>query len=188
MDYIKSISDYINVGVEARKAIDVNDVIFISDKIAEAMRNGNKLILFGNGGSAADAQHIAGEFIGRFMKERSSLPAISLTTNTSNLTAIANDYGYEDVFSRQLEGIGKKGDVAIGLSTSGNSPNVVKAIKKAKSMGMFTIGLTGGNGGALKNEADKTIIAKADIHGQIQEVHITIGHLISLVVEAKMFE
>jgi D-sedoheptulose 7-phosphate isomerase len=186
-DYKKRIEEYLDIGVDARKAIDPKDIEFISKKIYEAMKNGNKLILFGNGGSAADAQHIAGEFIGRFLIERRSLPAVSLTVNTSNLTAIGNDYGYDEIFSRQLEGIGKKGDVVIGLSTSGNSPNVIKGIKKAKSMGMYTIGLTGGKGGSLKNEADKTIVAKAEIHGQIQEVHITIGHLISLVVEDMMF-
>lgn len=186
-DYKKMINEYIGKGVEARKAIDAKEIEFISEKIYEAMNKGNKLILFGNGGSAADAQHIAGEFIGRFLYERKSLPAISLTTNTSNITAIGNDFGYDEVFSRQLEGIGKKGDVVIGLSTSGNSANVIKAIKKAKSMGIYTIGLTGKDGGALKNEADTTIIAKADLHGQIQEVHITIGHLVSLIVEEKMF-
>ncbi len=187
MDYTSTITRYLQEGVNARKAVDPKQVIEVSEKIYNAMRKGNKLILFGNGGSAADAQHIAGEFVCRFLIERRSMPAISLSTDTSVLTAIGNDYGYDDVFARQVEGLGKDGDVAIGLSTSGNSPNVIKGIRKAKSLGIYTIGFGGNDGGALKDEVDMMVIAKAGLHGQIQEVHITLGHMISLIVEDMMF-
>jgi D-sedoheptulose 7-phosphate isomerase len=188
MDYAKEIKEYLEKGVAARKAIDPMDILFVSDKIYEAMSKGNKLILFGNGGSAADAQHIAEEFLGGFLiKGKKALPAIALPTDGPSLTMIANDYGYEEVFSKHLEAIGKKGDVVIGLSTSGNSKNVINGVKKAKKMGIYTIGFLGKDGGALKSEVDKAIIAKAEIHGLIQEVHITMGHLISQIVEEKMF-
>src|SRR6058998_221757 len=117
------------------------------DLVAEALAAGRKLLLFGNGGSAADAQHLAAEFVGRFQRERRALPAIALTTDTSALTALANDYGFDVIFSRQLEGLGKKGDISIGITTSGNSPNVIEGIKKAKELGLKTIVLTGGTGG-----------------------------------------
>ena len=187
MDYKLKISEYLERGAEARRKVDPADVELISEKIYYAMKNGNKLMLFGNGGSAADAQHIAGEFVCRFLKDRKPLPAIALTTNTTNLTAIANDYSYEDVFSRQVEALGKKGDVAIGITTSGTSPNVIRAIKKAKELGIYTIGLSGKDGGKIKSEADKTIIVAANETSIIQEVHIAIGHLISLIVEEKLF-
>lgn len=187
MDFNKTINEYMEEGAEARKKVSAKDVEFISQKVYEAMKRGNKLMIFGNGGSAADAQHIVGEFVCRFLKDRKPLPAIALTTNTTNLTAISNDYSYDDVFSRQVEALGKEGDVAIGITTSGTSPNVIKAIKKAKGMGIYTIGLTGRDGGKLKDEADKTIIVKSDKTSIIQEVHIAIGHLVSLIVEEKMF-
>lgn len=187
MGYEKVIREYLEEGAEARKKVSHKDVEFISEKIYKAMKKGNKLMIFGNGGSAADSQHIVGEFVCRFLKDRKPLPAIALTTNTTNLTAIANDYSYEDVFSRQVAALGKKGDVVIGITTSGTSPNVIKAIKRARAMGIYTIGLTGRDGGTLKDEADKTIIVKSDKTSIIQEVHIAIGHLVSLIVEEKMF-
>lgn len=187
MGYEETISKYLQEGAAARTAVDPKDVEFISDKIYQSMKNGKKLMIFGNGGSAADAQHIVGEFICRFLKDRKPLPAIALTTNTTNLTAISNDYSYDDVFSRQLEALGQPGDVAIGITTSGTSPNVIKAIRKAKEMGIYSIGLTGRDGGRLKDEADKTIIVKSDKTSIIQEVHIAIGHLVSLIVEERMF-
>lgn len=187
MDYANVISDYFAEGSKARMDVDPKEVEYISEKIYESMKNGNKLMVFGNGGSAADAQHLVGEFVCRFLKDRKPLPAIALTTNTTNMTAISNDYSYEDVFSRQIEALGKKGDVAIGITTSGTSPNVIKAIRKAKEMGIYTIGLTGRDGGKLKDEADKTIIVKSDKTSIIQEVHIAIVHLISLIVEDRMF-
>ena len=187
MDYKLKISGYLERGVEARRKVDPEDVEFISEKICDAIKSGNKLMLFGNGGSAADAQHIAGEFVCRFLKDRRPLPAIALTTNTTNLTAIANDYSYDDVFSRQVEALGKQGDIVIGITTSGTSPNVIRAIKKAKELGIYTVGLTGRDGGKIKMEADKTIIVAANETSIIQEVHIAIGHLISLIVEEKLF-
>jgi len=187
MDYKKEIRAYLSEGAAARKLVKAEDVLLISEKVCESMKRGNKLMLFGNGGSAADAQHIAGEFVCRFLKDRRPLPAIALTTNSTNLTAISNDYSFEDVFSREVEALGRKGDVAIGMTTSGNSPNVIKAIRKARSMGIYTIGLTGRDGGKLKKEAETTIIVKSDKTSIIQEVHITIGHLVSMIVEEKMF-
>lgn len=150
----------------------------ISDTIAQAIRAGNKLLLCGNGGSAADAQHIAAEFTGRFKNERPGLPAISLTTDTSALTAIGNDYSFDVVFSRQIEALGRKGDVLIAISTSGNSKNVLEAAKKAKSKEMSVIGFTGKSGGSLKNMADINFCADADSACLIQEIHITALHAI----------
>lgn len=151
--------------------------------IINSYKNGGKLVIFGNGGSAADAQHIAAEFIGRFAKERKSLPAIALSTDTSILTSIGNDYGFEYVFARQIEGLLKKGDIAIGISTSGNSPNVINGLKKAKEIGAKTIALTGGNGGKLKESSDICIIVPSFVTARIQECHITIGHIICELVE-----
>ena len=145
--------------------------------IAECIKRGGKLLLFGNGGSAADAQHIASEFVGRFLKERRALPAIALTTDTSALTAISNDYGYEQVFSRQIEALGQHGDIAIAISTSGNSPSVIKAIETCRQKGIFTFGFTGGNGGMLAQTADLPFIVPSFITARIQEMHLTMGHL-----------
>jgi D-sedoheptulose 7-phosphate isomerase len=152
------------------------------EKAAEAMigslRSGGKVLVFGNGGSAADSQHIAAELIGRFKLERKALAAIALTTDTSIITAMGNDYGFDSIFSRQVEGLGKTGDVAIGLSTSGNSRNVLEAMKKAGSMGIRTIGLLGGSGGELKNECDIAIIVDSKDTARVQESHITIAHIL----------
>lgn len=155
----------------------------IAAKMAGAMREGRKFLLCGNGGSAADSQHIAAEFIGRFKRERRSLPAIALTTDTSILTAIGNDYSYEQIFSRQVEGLGEAGDVLIAISTSGNSKNVLEAVKVAKIRGLTTIGFTGAKGGALKDMADYCFQAQAVDTPHIQEVHITALHALSEVVE-----
>lgn len=155
--------------------------------IVSAYRVGGKVVLFGNGGSAADAQHIAGELVGRFKLERRALPAVALTTNTSVLTAVANDYGYETTFSRQVEALVGEKDVVVGLSTSGNSPNVIEAIKAAKIKGAKTIGLTGGNGGQLAEEADLVIRVPSDSTPRIQEAHITIGHIVCELVERELF-
>lgn len=144
---------------------------------------GKKVLLFGNGGSAADAQHIAAEFTGRFVKERRSLPAIALTTDTSALTAISNDYGYDRVFERQVEGLANEGDVLIGLSTSGNSPNVVKALIAGKASGCKTIGLSGRDGGEMNNCCDLNIVIPSNITANIQEMHILIGHIICSAVD-----
>jgi D-sedoheptulose 7-phosphate isomerase len=150
----------------------------------EALRTGNKVLFCGNGGSAADSQHLAAELMGRYLKDRKPLPALALTVDTSALTAIANDYGYENVFARQLRGIGVKGDVLIGLSTSGNSPNVLKAASVAREMGIKVVAFTGGNGGKLAAIADVTINVPAVMTNNIQEMHIAIGHMLCGFVEA----
>ena len=153
------------------------------EEITKTLQNKGTVFLFGNGGSAADSQHIAAEFIGRFQRERKSLPAIALTTDTSALTALGNDYGFEVIFSRQLEGLGKKGDISIGITTSGNSANVIAGIKKAKEIGMKTIALTGCGGGKAAPIADIAIIVPSKITARIQESHICIAHCICELVE-----
>lgn len=146
--------------------------------ITNSIKNGGKLLICGNGGSAADAQHIAAEFVGRFVMERKGFPAIALTTDTSNLTAIANDYSYDDVFRRQVEALGNKGDVLIGISTSGNSENVIRAIDEAKKNGMTVIGLTGKTGGKMKDMCDVTFVFEIKDTARIQELHMMTYHLI----------
>jgi D-sedoheptulose 7-phosphate isomerase len=155
----------------------------VTELIVKAMQQGQKLLLFGNGGSAADAQHIAAEFVGRFAIERAALPAFALSVNTSCLTAIGNDYGFDRVFSRQIEAFGKPGDVAMGISTSGNSPNVLLGLAKAKEIGLTTVALTGDSGGEMKSEADYCICAPSSETPRIQECHILIGHAIAELVE-----
>jgi len=159
--------------------------------IVAAYRAGGKVVVFGNGGSAADAQHLVGELVGRFKLERPALPAIALSTNTSILTAIANDYGYDVVFSRQIEALVTEKDVVIGISTSGRSPNVIEAIKAAKKKGAKTIVLTGGKGGPsrgrMAEEADLVLAVPSDSTPRIQESHITIGHIVCELVEKELF-
>ena len=156
------------------------------NEITECLKKENKVIVFGNGGSAADAQHIAAELIGRFQKERKSLPAISLTTDSSIITSIANDYSYDVVFSRQCESLVTKGDVVMGISTSGNSKNVENGMKMAKERGATTIGLLGGNGGNIKNCSDISIIVDSQNTARIQEVHRVVYHIICDIVEEKL--
>ena len=156
--------------------------------IINAYKAGKKLLLIGNGGSAADAQHIAAELSGRFKLERKGLPAIALTTNTSTLTALANDYGYENVFSRQVEALANDKDVLIALTTSGASPNILKAVKTARAKNVAVIALTGKNGDKLEGRADLTILVPSDNTPRIQEAHITIGHIICQLVERELFD
>ncbi len=151
--------------------------------ITETLKNNGKVIIFGNGGSAADSQHMAAEFVGRFQKERRSLAAIALTTDTSALTALGNDYGFEIIFKRQLEGLGVPGDVAIGISTSGNSKNVIEAITQSKKMGIKTITLTGCGGGKLAPLSDIKLIVPSKVTARIQEAHICMIHTICELVE-----
>lgn len=158
----------------------------IAEELINAFRRGNKVLLFGNGGSAADAQHIACELQGKFYQQRAPLPAISLTTNTSILTAVANDYGYKEVFARQVKALAKNGDVVIGISTSGNSPNILLAITEAKSLGAITVAMTG-KGGKLKKLADHTLSVPSKETPRIQEAHITLGHIICSLVEDTLF-
>ena len=160
----------------------------IASAVITSYKAGGKAVLLGNGGSAADAQHIAGELVGRFKLNRKAFPAISLATNTSIITALANDYGYDTVFSRQVEALVNEGDVVIGISTSGNSPGVIESIKTAKSKGARTIGLTGGDGGELAKVADMVCIVPSDDTPRIQEAHITIGHIVCELVERELAE
>jgi len=152
--------------------------------IARCLQSGNKLLLFGNGGSAADAQHLAAEFVGRFVRERAGLPAIALTTDSSILTAVGNDYGFEQVFARQIQALGRPGDVAVAISTSGNSANVLEGVKEARKRKLETIGLTGKDGGALAQRADVAITIPSTSTARIQECHIAIGHLFCELVDA----
>jgi D-sedoheptulose 7-phosphate isomerase len=154
-----------------------------ADALIDAYRSGHKALYFGNGGSAADAEHLAAEFVGRYLRERSPMPAIALHANTSAVTAIANDYGYEHVFSRQLQAFANRGDVAIGISTSGNSPNVIEAIKVARQLGLFSIGLTGASGGKLLGLVDALIAVPTTETPRIQECHILVGHALCDAVE-----
>jgi D-sedoheptulose 7-phosphate isomerase len=157
-----------------------------SELIAEAFTNGNKLMLFGNGGSATDSQHIAAEMTGRFIKDRKPLPAIALTTDTSALTCIANDYSFEDVFARQISAFGRSGDVLIAISTSGNSGNVITAMQVAKELGVKIIALSGRDGVQMRPLADLSIIVPSHTTARIQEVHIFIGHLICGLIETNL--
>lgn len=153
-------------------------------RVRTALEKGRKILTCGNGGSAADSQHMAAEFVGRFVKERQSLPALALTVDTSLLTAVGNDYGFDCVFSRQVEGLGQEGDVLIAISTSGNSANVVKAVKTAKEKGIYVIALTGENGGILAKESDLCLAVPSQVTARIQEMHIMIIHMICEVAEA----
>ena len=169
-------------------ALDKN--LFSVEKTARALiaaiKNDGKILLCGNGGSAADSQHIAAELIGRFQKERKSIPAIALTTDASILTSLANDYSFDIIFSRQVEGLGKRGDVLLGISTSGNSPNVVKAVEQAKKMGLVTVAMTGWDGGKLTKIADIAIVVPSTNTARIQESHIAFAHAICEVVEDEL--
>ncbi|MFN3820774.1 MAG: D-sedoheptulose 7-phosphate isomerase [bacterium] len=163
-------------------------VLLIAHQLTEALQKGGKILLCGNGGSAADAQHVAGELVGRFARERRALPAIALTTDTSILTALGNDYGFERVFARQVEALSHPGDILVGISTSGKSPNVLEALKIAKEKGLKTIGFTGGNGGLMVDLCDLCFIAPAHRTPRIQEIHIAAWHLICDLVEKAIVE
>jgi len=157
------------------------------EMLVTAIKEGNKVLLFGNGGSAADAQHIAAEFVGRFAFDRPALPALALTVDTSSLTAIGNDYGFNQIFARQIEALGRAGDVAVGISTSGNSPNVIDGLRAAQKMAIHTIGLAGGTGGKMKGSVDYCLCVPSSQTPRIQECHILIGHILSELVELEMF-
>jgi D-sedoheptulose 7-phosphate isomerase len=155
---------------------ELDRIVAQADDMAERLRRGCKILVAGNGGSAADAQHLAAELSGRYVKERKALAGIALTTDSSALTAIGNDYGYEVVFSRQVEALGRPGDVFIGISTSGNSPNVIKAVESAKALGLHTIGLLGKDGGKLKDLVDEALVVPSSVTARIQEVHQMVYH------------
>ena len=163
-----------------------NEIKQVKDIILDALKNKNKIILFGNGGSAADSQHMAAEFIGRFLVDRQSIPAISLTTDTSILTAVGNDFGFENIFSRQCESLVSKGDIIIAISTSGNSSNVINGIKTAKERGGIIISLTGNNGGELNNISDKILKVPTEHIPHIQECHRVIIHILCDLIEKEL--
>lgn len=184
----EDVINYLDEGIKARKSLSPDVVISTGLKISEAFKNGNKLILMGNGGSAADSQHIAAEFVGRFEKERNPLPALALNANSSSVTAISNDYSYEDVFSRQIQAFAHARDVVVGISTSGNSKNVVKALRTAREKGCYCISLTGTIGGKVAEFSNETINVQSVRTSLVQEVHIAIGHMWSKIVEDELFK
>ncbi len=179
---LKIFEDHIAVALTSSGQL-TDNIAAASKMIIDAIKNGNKILLCGNGGSAGDAQHIAAELVGRYVKQRKSLPAIALTTDTSALTAIGNDYGFDQIFERQVEGLAVKGDVLIGISTSGNSPNVLNAITMANTIGCQTIGLLGNDGGMIKNRCHVSITVPSAVTARIQEIHILIGHMICTFVD-----
>ena len=188
-EYIK---DQIKKSYETKQSI-YNDEVLL-DKIADVARHcvtlyrkKKKTILAGNGGSAADAQHIAAELVGRYGFDRPSIPSLALTTDTSNLTAIGNDYGYDYIFSRQLEGMGQEGDLFIGISTSGNSQNLINAFQSAKKKNIFTVALVGKDGGEMAKIADIALVVPSHSTPRIQESHILIGHILCDIIEKEMF-
>jgi D-sedoheptulose 7-phosphate isomerase len=172
---------------ERVKQANLQPVLDAAAAIAESFRGGGKLLLFGNGGSAADAQHVAAEFVGRFQRERAALAAIALTADTSVLSSIANDYAFERVFARQVEALGRQGDVAFGISTSGRSPNVLAGLTTARERGLKTLALTGGDGGAIGKAADTHLNVASDSTARVQEVHRTLLHAICDLVERGLF-
>ena len=178
-----------SVEVKTRLLAETNPTLApIAAAMAEAFRNGGKVVLFGNGGSAADAQHVAAELVNRFLMERKALPALALTTDSSILTAMANDLGFDCVFARQVEALVRPGDVVVGLSTSGNSENVLQGLRAARECGATTVGLTGRDGGRLKDVADICFCAPSGNTPRIQETHITVLHAICEAVERELFD
>ena len=174
------ILNILEAGIETKRhAVEnnVDNIIKAVDMLVSSIKSGNKILIFGNGGSAADAQHLAAEFVNRFQIERPPLAAIALTTDTSVLTSIGNDYHFDEIFSKQIQALGKKGDIAWGISTSGNSPNVLRAVEAALEIGMATIGMTGRSGN-LAAIADLVFTVDSDITARIQETHITLGHIL----------
>jgi len=190
-DFTSRVSRTIQASIAVKEALLrdtelISTVSKVSALLIDAFHRKNKVILFGNGGSAADAQHIAAEFVGRFAFNRAALPALALNVNTSCVTAIGNDYGFDQVFSRQIEALGRAGDVAVGISTSGNSANVIQAVSVARQMGLHTVGFNGA-GGKLKAAVDHCICVPSNETPRIQECHILIGHIISELVERAIF-
>ncbi len=162
-------------------------IIETADRVADRLRDGGKVLLFGNGGSASNAQHLAAEFVGRFIPDRAAVPALSLATDTSVLTAIGNDYGYDHIFSRQIEALANDGDTAIAISTSGNSPNVLVGIDAARERGLYTLGLTGKSGGKMLDRVDVLFRVPSEITPRIQETHILLGHVMCELIDRSLF-
>jgi D-sedoheptulose 7-phosphate isomerase len=187
------VRDRIRRSIDVKKALLLDAgfhtlVSQVAMQIVKSLRAGGKVFFFGNGGSAADAQHLAAEFTGRYLKERRALPALALNANTSSVTAIGNDYGFDLVFARQLEALGNPGDVAVGISTSGNSRNVIRALEVAKSRSIYAVALAGATGGSMKKIADCTICIPTDETPRIQECHILTGHMICEIAEEMLCE
>ena len=162
-------------------------ILNVADVIAGRLRGGGKILFFGNGGSAADAQHMAAEFVGRFIPDRPALPALSLATDTSVLTALGNDYGYDQIFSRQIEALGKPEDTAVAISTSGNSPNVLAGLDAARAAGLYTLGLTGETGGKMLDRVDVLFRVPSKITPRVQEAHILLGHTLCELIDRSLF-
>ena len=189
---IQAITDIIKASIDVKQQLLADESLIhqiqtVTDVITKAFQNGNAVYFAGNGGSAADAQHLAAEFSGRFYKDRKALPSDALHCNSSYLTAVANDYSFDVIYARLLEGLAKPGDVLVGISTSGNSGNIVKAFEMAKKIGVTTIGFTGQNGGKLKDLGDYLINIPSNTTPRIQESHILVGHIICELVEINIF-
>lgn len=184
---IKAIIDESLKAVRSVKETNVKDIQSAADAISEALRNDHRVYIMGNGGSAADAQHMAAELVGRFRMDRKALPVASLTTDTSVLTSLSNDYGFQSVFSKQVEGFVREGDVVVCISTSGNSPNVVSALMVARELGAVVVGLTGRDGGKMKTLCDHLVVVNTESTARIQEGHTVIIHVLCELVEADLF-
>ena len=189
---MEKIKQLIQASIDVKEQVLQNEEVLktvatVANLIVDSLQKGGRIYFCGNGGSAADAQHLAGEFSGRFYTDRKALPAEALHCNTSYLTAVANDYSYDVVYARLIEGIGNKGDVLVGLSTSGNSANIVKAFETAKAKGIITVGFTGTTGGKMKDLSDHLINVPSNDTPRIQETHILLGHIICQLVEEKFF-
>ena len=187
IDTVKDLFDDHERALEKSRTL-YSAILSMANICKEALLRGNKILICGNGGSAADAQHIAAEFVGRFHNERISLPAIALTTDTSILTAVANDYSYDRIFSRQVEGLGNEGDVLWGISTSGNSRNVNEALKAAGEKGMITIGSTGKTGGQMVSLCREALVVPDDVTARIQEIHMLAAHIICQIIDDSVWE
>jgi len=183
----EAIKRIIQRSIDAKKQIPTEKIVRAIKEITSALRKGSKIMVCGNGGSAGDAQHMAGEFINRFKIERNPLPCIALTTDTSTITAIGNDYSFDEIFSKQVEALGLKNDILIGISTSGNSRNVIKALEIARKKEIYTICFLGNNGGQMKSLCDLSIIVNVNDTPRIQETHILIMHVICEIVEKNLF-
>lgn len=187
--YVEDIRAELEESLRVKQRVIEEQILVIQEileALLEALSAGNKVILFGNGGSAADSQHIAGELVSKFRRERRALPAIALTTDTSILTSIANDFSFEQVFARQIEALGVPGDIALGISTSGNSANVLHALRLARKMGLVTIGFTGEDGGELKDAVDFCFRVPSNSTPRIQEMHITVAHTLCELIEMEL--
>lgn len=188
MDIKKLIQDSIDAKIKMLEDSHIKSIEAIADKIVEAYKNGKKTIICGNGGSASDALHFSAEMVCRFEKNRAALPSIALSENVSSITAIGNDFKYEDIFARQLEAFAQEGDIFIAISTSGNSKNIISALETAKKLKIFTVGITNMSGGKMKDFCDMLYLAPSQITARVQECHILFIHILASVIEEKVFQ